>query len=140
MPPFSFGMKDVEGPALGGLATVRFWAGNSRKPLIDTLFLRYGKPPPFEALDPKGYWLERVGPNWPPKLEGGWEASSAADEYDSYLLHVASALRNGHEVDGLVQYLVGIETEHMGLSPSATTQSRAVATVRDLREYVDSLT
>lgn len=72
-------------------------------------------------------------------IEGGWEGSSAADEYDSYLLHVASALRNGHEVDGLTQYLIGIETEHMGLSPSATTQSRAVATVLGIREYVDGL-
>jgi hypothetical protein len=72
-------------------------------------------------------------------IEGGWEGSSAADEYDCYLLHVASSLRNGHEVHELARYLIDIEIEHMGLSPSATTQSRAVATVQGIREYVDGL-
>jgi hypothetical protein len=72
-------------------------------------------------------------------LEGGWEGSSAADEYDRYLLHLAARLQKG-EADGpLVDYLVHIETEHMGLSPNASVRPRA-ATVGAVREYVRNLT
>jgi hypothetical protein len=73
-------------------------------------------------------------------LEGGWEGSSAADEYDQYLLHLAAPLQKG-ELDGpMIDYLVGIETEHMGASPGPDTRSRAVATVTAVREYVRGLT
>jgi len=72
-------------------------------------------------------------------LDGGWQASSAADEYDSYLLHVAARLQNGDRDAAVTDYLVGIETQHMGLSPSNTTRPRAAATVAALREYVQSL-
>ena len=72
--------------------------------------------------------------------EDGWEQSDAADEYDSYLLQVAACLQNG-EADGpVVDYLVGIESEHMGLGPAPTARSRAVATVAAIREYVRELT
>jgi hypothetical protein len=73
-------------------------------------------------------------------LEGGWQGSSAADEYDQYLLHVAGRLQRGEADGGLVDYLVDIETDHMGSSPSPTAQPRAVATVKAIREYVQSLT
>lgn len=72
-------------------------------------------------------------------LEGGWQASSAADEYDSYLLHVAARLQNGDPDATLTDYLVNIETQHMGLNPSDTTRPRAAATVGALREYVHGL-
>jgi len=73
-------------------------------------------------------------------LEGGWEGASAADEYDRYLLHVAAHLQKGEPDSPLVDYLVQIETEHMGSSPSASARSRAVATVAALREYLRNLT
>jgi hypothetical protein len=67
-------------------------------------------------------------------LEGGWQASSAADEYDSYLLHVATRLQNGDPDAPLTDYLISIETQHMGLSPSDATRPRAAATIAALRE------
>lgn len=73
-------------------------------------------------------------------LEDGWEGSSAADEYDGYLLHLAARLQKGELDERMVDYLVGIETEHMGISLSSSTRSRAVATVAAVREYVGSLT
>lgn len=72
-------------------------------------------------------------------LEGGWEDSSAADEYDSYLLHVAARLQNGEAEGPLVDYLVEVETDHMGLTSDASTRPRAVATVASVREYVRHL-
>lgn len=73
-------------------------------------------------------------------MEGGWQASGVADEYDRYLLHVAAGLQNGDPDAVLTDYLVSIETEHMGLSPSDTAPLRASATVMALREYVHGLT
>lgn len=72
-------------------------------------------------------------------LEGGWQAISAADEYDSYLMHVAARLQNGDPETTVTDYLVSIETQHMGLSPSDTTRPRAAATVAALREYIQGL-
>jgi hypothetical protein len=73
-------------------------------------------------------------------IEGGWEGSSAADEYDNYLLHLAARLQNGDADGPLVDYLVHIETEHMGLTPNASARPRAAATVAAMREYVRDLT
>jgi hypothetical protein len=67
-------------------------------------------------------------------LEGGWEGSSAADEYDQYLVHLAARLQRGEPDGPLIDYLVRIETEHMGLSPSPDTHLRASATVAAVRE------
>jgi len=72
-------------------------------------------------------------------LEGGWESSSAADEYDNYLLHVAARLQKGEPDSPAVDYLVNIETEHMGLRPTPSARPRAVATVAAIREYVRDL-
>lgn len=74
------------------------------------------------------------------KIKGGWEGSSAADEYDNYLLHLAARLQNGEADDPLVDYLVHIETGHMGLTPNATARPRAAATTAAMREYLRELT
>lgn len=73
-------------------------------------------------------------------IEGGWEVSSAADEYDQYLLHLAVRLQKGEPDGQIVDYLLGIETEHMGLRPRPDTRPRAVATVAAVREYLRGLT
>jgi hypothetical protein len=72
-------------------------------------------------------------------IEGGWEGSAAADEYDTYLLHVTRSLQRGEPDNVLVDYLVVIETGHMGLSPTPTARARAEATVAAVREYVESI-
>lgn len=69
----------------------------------------------------------------------GWEGNFAADEYDGYLKNVAGRLRNGEPDDAVTRYLMNIETEHMGLSPSSDTQGRAATTVKAIREYIDTL-
>lgn len=71
--------------------------------------------------------------------EGGWRRSSAADEYDRYLVLMAGRLLSGEPDGALVNYLVRIETEHMGLVNSSTARSRAEATVAAIREKVDPL-
>jgi len=71
--------------------------------------------------------------------EGGWRRSNAADEYDRYMLRVARGLQSGEADETLVDYLVGIETTHMGLAETPTLRSRAEATVAALREEVENL-
>ena len=71
--------------------------------------------------------------------EGGWRRSNAADEYDRYLARVAGRLQSGEPSEVLVDYLVGIETGHMGLAGSSTTRLRAEATVAAIREQVERL-
>lgn len=73
-------------------------------------------------------------------IEGSWEGSGAADEYDGYLLHVAARLQNGEPDQVVVDFLVGVELDHMGLSRTASTKTRAAKTVAALRAYVDNLT
>jgi hypothetical protein len=72
--------------------------------------------------------------------EGGWRRSSAADEYDRYLLRVASSLQSGEPDEALVNYLVSIETGHMGLTDTATARSRAETTVAAIREQMEGIT
>src|SRR6185312_475875 len=71
--------------------------------------------------------------------EGGWRRSHAADEYDRYLLRVEGWLQSAEPDAVLVDYLVGIETGHMGLADSPTARSRAEATVAAIREQVERL-
>jgi len=71
--------------------------------------------------------------------EGGWRRSSAADEYDRYLLRVASSMQSGERDEDLVDYLVSIETGHMRLTDTATARSRAKATVTAIREQVEDI-
>lgn len=55
------------------------------------------------------------------------------DEYDRYLLEVASRLQRGEAEQGLVDYLFEIEMNHMGLNPNPTARARAYATVAAIR-------
>jgi hypothetical protein len=55
------------------------------------------------------------------------------DEYDRYLLHVVSRLQGGEADPALVDYLVEIEIDHMGLNPNPTARVRASATVAAIR-------
>jgi hypothetical protein len=71
--------------------------------------------------------------------EGGWRRSNAADEYDRYLLRVASRVQNGELDVVLVDYLVSIETGHMGLADTSTARSRAEATVAAIRQQVEGI-
>lgn len=68
-----------------------------------------------------------------------WEDNPAADEYDAYLKNVAGRLRNGEPDGAVIRYLMDIETEYMGLGPSSTAKSRAEATVKAVREYINTL-
>ncbi len=52
-----------------------------------------------------------------------------ADEYDTYLVSAASQLRSGTPRDQVVNYLVRIESEHIGLGLGPTTRARAEAVV-----------
>jgi hypothetical protein len=67
------------------------------------------------------------------------DAGSGAGEYDSYLLRVAGMLCNREPIDTAVDYLVSIETEHMGMGLSATARGRAEATVRAIESYLAAL-
>ena len=71
--------------------------------------------------------------------EGGWRRSNAGDEYDRYLMRVAGRLQRGEPDDVLVDYLVSIETEHMGLADTAGARARAEATVAVIREQVEGI-
>lgn len=68
--------------------------------------------------------------------EGGWRRSDAADEYDRYMLYVAAGLQSGTPDHALVDYLVGIETEHMRLEETSAARSRAAAAVTAIRLYL----
>ena len=70
--------------------------------------------------------------------EGGWRRSDAADEYDRYMTHVVDGLGRGEPVQALVDYLVAIETRHMGLAETPATRRRAAAAVVSIRQYLKS--
>lgn len=65
-------------------------------------------------------------------FQGDWSQVSYADEYDSYLIKVAGMLRNERSIREAVDYLVRIETEHMGLSLSPLTRERALLVVQTI--------
>ena len=71
--------------------------------------------------------------------DGGWQRNEAADEYDRYALRVAGGLQNGQSDEALIDYLVRIETQHMGLTMTPAATERAAATVTAIREYIESL-
>lgn len=52
-----------------------------------------------------------------------------ADEYDHYMKTAAVLLRDGATAAQVVDYLVQIEAEHMGLGVAPTTLARAEAVV-----------
>ncbi|TNE32739.1 MAG: hypothetical protein EP349_00985 [Alphaproteobacteria bacterium] len=55
--------------------------------------------------------------------------SCFADEYDSYLLQAAGQLKQGVSDAEVIDYLMKIETEYMGLGERRDTRKRAEAVV-----------
>lgn len=62
-------------------------------------------------------------------FDGKWEGISCADEYDGYLVHVASLIRGNEPDQNVVAYLIHAETERMGLPPVSGMHERAQAVV-----------
>jgi hypothetical protein len=62
------------------------------------------------------------------------ECLAFADEYDRYLIYAAGQLRSGAPVADVVDYLVQIETEHMGLGERPTSRERVQAVVAAIRD------
>ena len=59
---------------------------------------------------------------------------SFADEYDSYLIYVAGQIRRGVIDSEVTNYLIKIETEHMGLPDGGIrTRKRAESVVAAIR-------
>jgi hypothetical protein len=88
--------------------------------------------------------LRNIGwKQWDPiglaNIEGGWEDSNFADEYDGYLLEVVGRIRTGEENKATVGYLVWAETDRMGLNLTPSAVSRAEATVSAVREYLATI-
>lgn len=54
---------------------------------------------------------------------------SFADEYDTYLISAASQLRRGAPQEQVTEYLIEIETQHMGLGENDSARERAEAVV-----------
>lgn len=65
------------------------------------------------------------------------EAEWAPDEYDAYMLRVASMLRRGASLNDAVDYLVRMAREHMGLSRASVEKARNTATA--IQAYVSAL-
>jgi len=61
-------------------------------------------------------------------------AGAPADEYDTYLLEAAGMVRRGSTDAEAVNYLVAIESDHIGLGIRDNTRTRAEATVKAIRE------
>lgn len=64
--------------------------------------------------------------------EGHWtdrHNSGFADEYDNYLVSAALQLKRGAPSKDVVDYLVQIESDYMGLDECRTTRPRAEAVV-----------
>ncbi len=59
------------------------------------------------------------------------------DEYDRYLLHVVGMISSGRSEDEATAYLIGIESEAMGMS--FVNAQAAAATSHAIVEYVTSL-
>ena len=63
--------------------------------------------------------------------------TDAADEYDSYLLHIVSLLHRGKSEADAIKYLDWVASEHMGLGPRTADQRQASAnTVRAVAAYL----
>ena len=81
-----------------------------------------------------GQWdpIGIAGPN------GSWP-EEAVDEYDSYLLQAAAKIWNQQTDKDVTDYLVEIETVHMGLSLTPGLRERALTVTRELRAYVEGI-
>ena len=75
---------------------------------------------PIGLLGSSGHFPGR----WSDKANQGF-----ANEYDNYLISAASQLRQRAPQDQVVGYLVGVESEYMGLGERPTSRERAEAVV-----------
>lgn len=69
-----------------------------------------------------------------------WDDADArpfADEYDGYLIEAAGMLRRGAADQDAVDYLAGIEINHMGLTGRPDAYKRAEATVSAIKADQD---
>lgn len=88
-------------------------------------------------------WMlwDPIGLLGPDQRWDGADARPFADEYDGYLIEAAGMLRRGAADREAVDYLVGIEINHMGLTGRPGSYKRAGLTVaaikadRDLWTY-----
>lgn len=62
---------------------------------------------------------------------------ACADEYDQYLVHVARMICQGNSKQESTAYLLGIASEHMGLS--VVNAHAAAATTQAIENYLMSL-
>jgi hypothetical protein len=69
-------------------------------------------------------------------IEPDWE-THVIDEYDRYLLHVASMLKNGQSTDAAAKYLLSIAQDYMGLSHVSV--DKAQNTAKAIQAYLSSL-
>jgi len=84
--------------------------------------------------------LREIGwAKWDPIGVGGPDHGWPADEYDTYLLQAAGQLWNGQSEEEVADYLVKIETEHMGLEAVSGIRPRALDVVRAIGHYVETL-
>ena len=67
------------------------------------------------------------------KIEGSWENSRAADEYDGYLIKVAGMVRRNEGDKTAADYIVWAESEHIGMGVRADTTEQARATIASIR-------
>jgi len=85
--------------------------------------------------------LREIGwKSWDPiglAYEDGSCHEGCADEYDRYLLHVASLICRGGTTGQAAAYLVDIATEHMGL-PEVSADA-AAATSEAIAAYIATL-
>ncbi|NGM52129.1 hypothetical protein G5B46_21170 [Caulobacter sp. 602-2] len=80
-----------------------------------------------------------------PLREIGWRdwnpigAGLPADEYDTYLLNAAGQIVNGRSDDAVADYLVSVEVDTIGLTPSPGVRERALVVASAIRTYVQTL-
>lgn len=75
---------------------------------------------PIGLLGPEGFF------------PGKWDQEANqhfADEYDNYLISAASQLRRETPREQVIEYLIKIEAQHMGLGENTSTRERAEAVV-----------
>ncbi|MGE3166369.1 MAG: hypothetical protein AB7O52_15800 [Planctomycetota bacterium] len=63
-------------------------------------------------------------------------APGARDEYESYLPQVFKLLRDGEGENQIVDYLVSVETDSMGLSPNRDRAKNAAAVLLEWRDWI----
>jgi len=66
-----------------------------------------------------------------------WDGAPFADEYDGYLLQAAGRVRRGAPEKDIIDYLVQIETEELGLSMRPGIWERAASVVEAIRSDKD---